>query len=78
MVKNYAGRVAHRSWYTEEMSPEHLCLLCNSARDGFTNIYAQETEETWKAKEKEGVEPSAGEVRLFSIFPSESVRVQNE
>lgn len=46
--------------------------LCSSARDGFTNIYAQGTEET--RKEKEGVEVLAGGSKVvFCFFSSESV-----
>lgn len=51
--------------------------LCSSARDGFTNIYAQGTEETWK--EKEGVEVLAGGSKVvfwgffIGFFSSESV-----
>lgn len=40
--------------------------LCSSARDGFTNIYAQGTEETWK--EKEGVEVLAGGSKVVFWF----------
>lgn len=48
--------------------------LCSSARDGFTNIYAQGTEETWK--EKEGVEVLAGGSKVvfcLFFFSTESV-----
>lgn len=68
VVKNYAGGVACRSCCTEGPLAE-----CRSAFQ-FTNIYARGTEETWKAKGKEGVEVSAGRSKgFFFCFSSESV-----
>lgn len=58
------GTVKNHCW-----SSVLLFHLSSPARDGFTNIYAQGTEETQKVKTKEGVELLMGGVRLVFVFP---------